>query len=61
MTCKSAITTRKKNKSYPKKNLSKKSQSKPIIISDSETEAVSNKKPKIKLESNNLNELEIEE
>lgn len=35
--------------------------SKTIIISDSETESITNKKPKINSESNNLYELEIEE
>ncbi|CAG8821612.1 33973_t:CDS:1, partial [Racocetra persica] len=47
--------------SYPKKKILKKPQSKPIIISDSEGEGISNKKPKIKSESSNLHELEIEE
>ncbi|CAG8838261.1 35276_t:CDS:1, partial [Gigaspora margarita] len=37
------------------------SKSKIITISDSETEATSSKKPKIKSESNDLHELEIEE
>ncbi|RIB14152.1 hypothetical protein C2G38_2248429 [Gigaspora rosea] len=61
MTRKSAATTHKKNKLQAKKNLSKKSKSKIITISDSETEATSSKKPKIKSESNDLHELEIEE